>query len=80
MLNRFLCRDPGCESNRLSISDPDTDILHLSPRDFINAMTALHGALTGVEVDALRLPLKKNILHSLTSLHTSSRSEDNLPG
>jgi hypothetical protein len=24
-------------------------------------MTALHGALTGVEVDALRLPLKKNL-------------------
>jgi hypothetical protein len=32
------------------------------PRDIINAMTALHGALTGVEVDdALRLPLKKKL-------------------
>jgi hypothetical protein len=49
------------ESNRLAISDPDTDTLHLFPRDIINAMTALHGALTGVEVDALRLPLKKTI-------------------
>jgi hypothetical protein len=38
------------ESNRLAISDPDTDTLHLSPRDIINAMTALYGALTGVEV------------------------------
>ncbi len=28
------------ESNRLAISDPDTDTLHLSPRDIINAMTA----------------------------------------
>ena len=49
------------ESNRLAISDPDTDTLHLSPRDIINAMTALHGALTGAEVDALRLPLKKKL-------------------
>jgi hypothetical protein len=31
------------ESNRLAISDPDTDTLHLFPRDIINAMTALHG-------------------------------------
>jgi hypothetical protein len=50
------------ESNRLAISDPDTDTLHLSPQNIINAMTALHGALTGVEVDdALRLPLKKKL-------------------
>ena len=49
------------ESNRLAISDPETDTLHLSPRDIINAMTALHGALTGAEVDALRLPLKKKL-------------------
>jgi hypothetical protein len=55
------------ESNRLAISDPDTDTLHLSPRDIINAMTALHGALTGVEVDALRLPLKEK-LSALTDL------------
>ncbi len=69
------------ESNRLAISDPETDTLQLSPRDIIYAMTALHGALTGVEVDALRLPLKKKLFqHSLTSLHTSSRSEDTLPG
>jgi hypothetical protein len=49
------------ESNRLAISDPDTDTLHLYPRDIINAMTALHGALTGAEVDALCLPLKKKL-------------------
>ncbi len=49
------------ESNRLAISDPDIDTLHLSPRDIINAMTVLHGALTGVEVDALRLPIKKKL-------------------
>ena len=49
------------ESNRLAISDPETDTLHLSPRDIINAMTALHGAMTGAEVDALRLPLKKKL-------------------
>jgi hypothetical protein len=34
------------ESNRLAISDPETDTLHLSPRDIINAMTALHVAAT----------------------------------
>jgi hypothetical protein len=45
------------ESNCLAISDP----LHLSPREIINGMTILHGALTGVEVDALRLPLKKKL-------------------
>ena len=49
------------ESNRLAIADPDTDTLHLSPRDIINAMTALHGTMTGAEVDALRLPLKKKL-------------------
>jgi hypothetical protein len=49
------------ESNRLAISDPDTDTLHLSPRDIINAMTAVHGTMTGAEVDALRLPLKKKL-------------------
>jgi hypothetical protein len=49
------------ESNRLVISDPETDTLHLSPRDTIHAMTALHGAVTGVEVDALYLLLKKKL-------------------
>ncbi len=49
------------ESNRLAISDPGTHTLHLSPRDIINAMTALHGTMTGAEVDALRLPLKKKL-------------------
>jgi hypothetical protein len=39
------------ESNRLAISDPDTDTIHLSPRDIINAMTALHGTMTSAEVD-----------------------------
>jgi hypothetical protein len=48
-------------SKRLSISDPLTDPLHLSPRDIINAMTVSHGAMTDAEVDALRLPLKKNL-------------------
>jgi hypothetical protein len=47
------------ESNCLAISDPETDTLHLCPRGIINAMAALHRALTGVEVDTLRLPLKK---------------------
>jgi hypothetical protein len=55
------------ESNRFAISDPDTDTLHLSPRDVINAMTALQGTVTGAEVDALRLPLKKK-LSSLADL------------
>jgi hypothetical protein len=55
------------ESNRLAMSDTDTATLHLSPRDIINAMTALHGTLTDVEVDALRLPLKKK-LSALTDL------------
>jgi hypothetical protein len=49
------------DSNRLAISDPDTDTLHLSPRDIINAMIALHGTMTGAEVDTLRLPLKKKL-------------------
>jgi hypothetical protein len=49
------------ESNCLAISDPDTDTLHLSPRNIINAMTALHGTMTGAEVDALRLPLQKKL-------------------
>ncbi len=43
------------EGNRLAISDPATDTLHLSPRDIIIAMTALHGTMPGAEVDALRL-------------------------
>ena len=49
------------ESNRLAIADPATDTLHLSPRDIIIAMTVLHGEMTGAEVDALRLPLRKKI-------------------
>ncbi len=49
------------EANRLAISDPDTDTLHLTPRAIINAMTALHGAMMGAEVDTLRLPLKKKL-------------------
>ncbi len=39
------------KSNCLAISDPDTYTLHLSPRDIINVMTSLHGAL----------PLKKKL-------------------
>ncbi len=41
--------------------DPATDTLHLSPRDIIIAMTALHGTMTGADVDALRLPLRKKL-------------------
>jgi hypothetical protein len=66
MLSCFLCRD--LRKHRrvkspcyLAISDPDTDTLHLSPRDIINDMTVLHGAITGAEVDALHLPLKKKL-------------------
>ncbi len=49
------------ESNRLAILDPDTNTLHLFPRDIINAMTALHGTMMGSDVDALRLSLKKKL-------------------
>jgi hypothetical protein len=55
------------ESNRLAIADPVTDILNLTPRDIITAMTRLHGTMTGAEVDLLRLPLKKK-LSSLADL------------
>ncbi len=41
------------ESNRLAIADLVTDTLNLTPRDVINAMTALHGTVTGAEVDHL---------------------------
>ncbi len=49
------------DANRLAITDPETDTLHLSPRDIIIAMTVLHGMMTGAEVDALRLPLRKKL-------------------
>ncbi len=49
------------DANRLAIADPDTDTLHLSPRDIIIAMTVFHGTMTGAEVDALRQPLRKNL-------------------
>jgi hypothetical protein len=49
------------EANRLVISDPLTDTLHLTPRGVIVAMTVFHGTMTGAEVDALRLPLKKKL-------------------
>ena len=49
------------DANRLAIADPNTDTLHLSPRDIIIAMTVLHGEMTGAEVDALRVPLKKKL-------------------
>ncbi len=49
------------DANRLAIADADTDTLHLSPRDLITAMTVLHGEMTGAEVDALRLPLRKKL-------------------
>jgi hypothetical protein len=49
------------EGNRLAISDPSTDTLHLSQRDIIIAMTALHRTMTGAEVDALHLHLRKKL-------------------
>jgi hypothetical protein len=49
------------DANRLGIADPDTDTLHLSLQDIIIAMTLLHGTMTGAEVDALRLPLRKKL-------------------
>jgi hypothetical protein len=49
------------DANRLAIADPDTDTLHLSLRDIIIAMKLLHGTMTGAEVDALRLPLRKKL-------------------
>ncbi len=49
------------DANRLAIADPATDTLHLSPRDIIIAITVLHGEMTGAEVDALRLPLRKKL-------------------
>ncbi len=49
------------DANRLAIADPNTDTLNLSPRDIIIAMTLLHGTMTGAEVDALRIPLKKKV-------------------
>jgi hypothetical protein len=49
------------ESNPLAILDPDTDTLHLFPQDIIIAMNGLYRAIAGVEVDALRLPLKKKL-------------------
>jgi hypothetical protein len=49
------------ESNRLAIENPITDTLNLTPRAFINAMTALHGTVTGAKVELLRLPLKKKL-------------------
>jgi hypothetical protein len=41
------------ESNRLAIADSVTDTLNLTPRDIINAMTLLHGTVTGAEVDLI---------------------------
>jgi hypothetical protein len=35
------------EANRLAISDPLTNTLHLTPRGVIVAMTALHGVMQG---------------------------------
>jgi hypothetical protein len=49
------------EANRLAISDPLTDTLHLTPRAVIVAMTALHAVMTGAEADTFRLPLKKKL-------------------
>ncbi len=47
---------------RLRILTQTPFILHLSQRDIIIAMTLLHGTMTGVEVDVLRLPLRKKLI------------------
>ena len=47
------------DANCLVIADPDTDTLHLSPRDIIIAMTLLHETMTGAEVDAAYTPEEK---------------------
>jgi hypothetical protein len=51
------------ESNRLAISDPDTDTFHLSPRDIINAMTALHGTMTGASEEKASSPRRPSCSH-----------------
>jgi hypothetical protein len=60
-LNLLAILDSIGEANRLAISDPFTDTLHLTPRGVIVAMTVLRGTMTGAEVDALRLLLKKKL-------------------
>jgi hypothetical protein len=52
---------PSSIANRLAIADPDTDTLHLSPRNIIVAMTLLHGKMTGAEVNALHQSLRKKL-------------------
>jgi hypothetical protein len=62
----------------LSRISSQTYTLHLSPRDIINAMTVFHGAMTGAEVDALRLPCfeeetivrLRRVLAQLTIVHS----------
>ncbi len=49
--------DSISESNRLDIADPVTNTLNLTPRAIINAITALHGTVTGAEVGLVRLRL-----------------------
>ena len=68
------------EANRLAISDPATDTLHLSPRDIIIAMTVLHGEMTGAEVDALRLPLRKKLTAIADLPSHIGRTEEPLAG
>jgi hypothetical protein len=69
------------DANRLAIADLATDSLHLSPRDIIIAMTVvLHGEMTGAEVDALRLPLRKKLTAISDLPVTSWRSEEPLAG
>ena len=68
------------EANRLAISDPLTDTLHLTPRGVIVAMTVLHGTMTGAEVDALRLILPAHIVTFRGALaHLATAGQAALP-
>jgi hypothetical protein len=58
----------GDANRHIAIADPDTDTLHLSPRDIIIAMTVLHGEMTGAEIDALHLPLRKKLFTAISDL------------
>ncbi len=63
MISCFLCRDPRKHRRVKSPCYLGSRHRHLTfvPARHINAMTVLHGAMNGAEVDALRLPLKKNL-------------------
>ncbi len=58
---RHLCCFLSPPKKRPSVQRSSTDTLHLSPRDIVIALALLHGTMTGAEVDALRLPLRKEL-------------------